>query len=286
MNHRRTFHGLGDPGRHRAGGSARPRALRWHRRRGHVRDRAGHAGSRRPGLRERRWVGPHAGRAGRAGRRRARGTRRRPPGPGRHRGGVQRHPAQQSGTGRGARPQPARAAPGRRAGFDHDRPPGHRDRRHPRQDHHHLDADHDPARVRGRSRLRDRRRAGRDRPGRRGRQWARPRGGGGRERRVVPHAVAVRGGDHQRRSRPPGQLFRAGRDPGRVRGLRPPHHPRRRPDHLRRRHRGPGGGRGVPGPGHPGPQLRRGGDGGLPGIGVQPARDGQHVRADGGPRQC
>ena len=47
-------------------------------------------------------------------------------------------------------------------------------------------------------------------------------------------AVPVRRGDHQRRGRPPGQLLRPGRDPGHLRGLRPPYRPRRPADALRR----------------------------------------------------
>ena len=252
MNHRRTFHGLGDPGRHRAGGSARPRALRRHRRRGHVRDRAGHAGSRRPGLRAATpgrppcwpswprwartctrdttpptwarptpwWCPARSGPATRSWPRRATAACGCCPGPPRWpRSCAAAGPTAVAGThGKTTTTSMLTVDPAASAGAD-------------------------PSYVIGGELAETGR--GADDGGRR-----RLRRGGRRERRVVPHAVAARGGGDQRRGRPPGQLRRAGARSGpRSRPSRDRIDPGGAPGRLRRRPGRPGGGRGVPGPG-------------------------------------
>ena len=98
--------------------------------------------------------------------------------------------------------------------------------------------------VRGRPRLRHRRDPHRDRARRGGRIRPGLRGRGGRERRVIPAAVARPRDHHQRRGRSPGQLREPGGHPGRVHHVRPAR--QRHGSDLRRR---PGrrGCRGAPG---------------------------------------
>ena len=95
----------------------------------------------------------------------------------------------------------------------HGRPPGHRRRRHPRQDHDHLDAHRRAAALRRRPVVRDRQRAQRERQQRPPRHRRRLRRRGRRERRRVPRAARVRRHRHQRRAGPPRPL-------GHVRGHR------------------------------------------------------------------
>ena len=71
---------------------------------------------------------------------------------------LDRDPAGPPGAGRGAPARAAGAAPLRGAGRGDDRPADDRGRRHPRQDHHHVDDDADPAARRAGPVVRDRRR--------------------------------------------------------------------------------------------------------------------------------
>ena len=110
----------------------------------------------------------------------------------RHGGLLHRDPAGPPGAGRGAPARPAGAAPLRGAGGGDDRPAHDRGRRHPRQDHHHLDGHDDPAARRRGPVVRDRRRDLRGRLQRAPRHRRALRGRGRRERPVVPALPPVR----------------------------------------------------------------------------------------------
>ncbi len=112
-------------------------------------------------------------------------------------------------------------------------PGDHRGGRHPRQDHHHLDHDGDPAARRAGPVVRDRRRDLRGRLERPPRHRPAFRGRGRRERQVVPDLPAARRDHHQHRGRPPQQLGRPGRAQGRLPAVRRAHRRRRFRGHLR-----------------------------------------------------
>ena len=112
---------------------------------------------------------------------------------------------QPRGAGRARRAHPAGAARGDAGRIDAPEA-GHRDRRHPRQDHHHLAGDQRAARGRRRSDLRDRRQAEQRRRALAPRRRRLHRGRGRRERRVVPQPQSDPQCGHQHRRRPHGDL--------------------------------------------------------------------------------
>ena len=215
----------------------RPGALRGHRRRRAVGHRADHGAPGRAGDRQRRPRHPVPAVAARARRPRPPRLRRRPRRRGRHARGHHGRPRRQPRGARGSGTRAHDPAPLGRAEVGDGRSPGRRGRRHPRQDHDHLDADDGAARGRSRPDVRDRRGAGCDRPQRRRRQRRPLRGRGRRERRRLPGLRPRRRAGHQRRRRPPRRVGERGGLPRGLRRVRRHDPTRRLPRGVRRRRR-------------------------------------------------
>ena len=185
-----------------------PGALHRHRRRGHVRHRADHAGPRAAGERQRRQgLGRPWPRCARSAPTVHVGHRAENVGERRHRGRVHRDPA--SPTPSWSRPAAAGCAVVHRAGALASVMVGRRAvavAGHARQDDDDLAAHGGHPALRRRPVVRDRRQPQRVRGQRAQRVRRRVRRRGRRERRLVPALLADRRGRHQRRAGPPRPL--------------------------------------------------------------------------------